>query len=173
MTTGDAAPNRTEKKPDRADRRERHDRHDRHDRNDRRRRLDLSPPRFNVDELAALAGAPLWQSVHDAVVTETTELAVFVEVRPLGHAPLRAAVPPVELPAAKVGDALRVRLLDPPRASEGAPVASARQAAGLDALDKLTAAEGPVPGVVVREVKGGYSVALLVDNPEAELGRAV
>lgn len=156
---------------ERRDRRERRDRHDHRD--PRGRHLDLSPPHFNVDELAALAGPPLWQSVHDATVADLTEAAVFVDVKPLGHAPLRAAIPPKELPDAKVGDALRVRLLDAPKAGETVPTASAAQARALDALDRLVALQGKpdgAPGFVVREVKGGYSVALCGANEDDVAG---
>ncbi|MBI1949343.1 MAG: S1 RNA-binding domain-containing protein [Deltaproteobacteria bacterium] len=126
-------------------------------------RLDLSPPHFNVDELAALAGPPLWQAVHAATVADVTEAAVFVDVQALGHAPVRAAVPAAELPGATVGAAVRVRLLDAPKAGEPVATASVAQARALDALDALLAQQSKgdgVPGYVVREVKGGYSVAL-------------
>ncbi len=135
-------------------------------------RVDHAPPRFNVDELAALAGPPLWQAVHDATVTDVTELAVFVEVRPMGHEPMRAAVPPQEGGTLAVGDAVRVRLLDPPRGNEAVPVASIEQARSLDSLDRLVGAvdaREPVPGYVVREVKGGFSVALFADDEPTEL----
>lgn len=143
---------------------------DRHDAWPRKRMLDLAPPRFNVDELAALAGPPLWQAVHDATVADVTDAAVFVDVKPLGHAPLRAAVPPAELMGAKAGDAVRVRLGDAPKTGEAVPSASVRQAAALDHLDALTkAADGKesVPGFVVREIKGGYSVSLFADDEDA------
>ena len=136
-------------------------------------RVDMAPPRFNVDELAALAGAPVWQAVHDAVVGDITEVAAFVEVRPVGHAPLRAAVPPQEAGGLKTGDAVRVRLLDPPRGNEVVAVASVEQARALDALDKLVAAtdkSDAVPGYVVREVKGGFSVALFAASDEDVAG---
>lgn len=153
---------------------ERRDRRDRRDHRDHRGpRIDLSPPRFNVDELAALAGPPLWQSVHDGVVADVTEAAVFVDVKPLGHAPLRAAVPCKELPGAKVGDAVRVRLLDAPKAGEPVATASVAQARALDALDMLLALQGKregAPGYVVREVKGGYSVALCAKDEDDVAG---
>jgi small subunit ribosomal protein S1 len=159
---------RNDRRDDRRGGRGRRDRRD--DRRDHRGpRVDLAPPRFNVDELAALAGAPLWQAVHDAAVSDVTEAAVFVEVRPLGHAPLRAAVPPQEMPGAETGQTIRVRLLDPPRANEGVAVASVEQARGLDALDKLvslTDQHEAIPGYVVREVKGGFSVALFADSED-------
>lgn len=137
-------------------------------------RIDNRPPRFDVAELAVLAGPPLWQSVHDAQVTDVTDVAVFVEVRPRGHEPLRAAVPRDELTgdAPASGAMLRVRLGDPPKAAEGeapVPTASVRQAAELDALERLLGAREksePVPGLVVREVKGGYAVALGVESEE-------
>lgn len=135
-----------------------------------RRRVDDSPPRFNVDELAALAGAPLWQSVHDATVADVTDAAVFVDVAPLGHPVLRAAVPPAELPGVKPGDTVRVRLGDPPKVGDYVPAASARQARSLDHLDALRKAmddKAAVPGFVVREVKGGYSVSLFADDEDA------
>lgn len=156
------------------ERRDRRDRRDRHDHRDHRgRHLDLSPPHFNVDELAALAGPPLWQAVHDAVVADVTEAAVFVDVKPLGHGPLRAAVPPKELPEAKAGDPVRVRLLDAPKAGETVPTASAAQARALDALERLVALQGKpegAPGFVVREVKGGYSVALCGKDEDDVVG---
>lgn len=132
----------------------------------------MGPPRFNVDELAALAGAPLWQSVHDAVIGEVTEVAVFVEVKPLGHDPLRAAVPPQEAQGLDPGTSVRVRLADPPRGKETVPTASILQARALDALDKLLAAAdgGGVPGYAVSAVKGGYSVALFAENEDSLAG---
>lgn len=136
-------------------------------------RLDLSPPRFNVDELAALAGPPLWQAVHSAVVGDVTEAAVFVDVQPLGHAPLRAAVPVAELPGAKAGDPVRVRLLDGPRPGVPVATASVLQARALDALDALLSRQGKdeaVPGFVVREIKGGYSVALCGNDEDDVVG---
>jgi small subunit ribosomal protein S1 len=160
-------------RPDRGDRADRGDRGPRRDRRDeprrdhRGRRLDLSPPRFNIDELAALAGAPLWQAVHEATIAEVTPAAVVVEVRPEGHAPLNALVKPEELPDLTVGRTLKVRLLDPPRDGETLPQASARQARDLlrhDELAKSVRAAGGVKGAVVREVKGGYAVALFADE---------
>ena len=136
-------------------------------------RLDFAPPKFNVDELAALSGAPLWQSVHDAMITDVTEAAVFVEVRPLGHAPMRAAVVPADAAGLDVGALVRVRMQDPPRGRDSMATASIAQARSLDALDKLLLAgesgEG-VPGVAISAVRGGYSVALFADNEEAVLG---
>lgn len=131
-------------------------------------RVDLSPPRFDAGELAALSGPPLWQSVHPAVVDAVTDAAVFVEVRPAGHEALRAAIPPDDFAGdiPEPGHELEVRLLDPPRGKDGeAPVATAsvKQAAELRGLDRIMKAahEGdPMPGVVIHEVKGGYAVAL-------------
>ncbi len=133
----------------------------------RGRRVDTAPPNFNVDELFALAGAPLWQAVHDAVIKEVTPAAVIVEVTPAGHEPLKAAVKPEELPELKVGASLRVRLLNPPQEGEALPVASAKQARDLDraaAIEKAKDGDS-VQGAVVREVKGGYTVALFTDDP--------
>ena len=156
------------------ERRDRRDRHDHRDHRDHRGpRFDMSPPRFNVDELAALAGPPVWQSVHSGVVADVTEAAVFVDVQPLGQAHVRAAVPTAELPGAKVGDAVRVRLLDAPKAGEPVATASVAQARALDALDALLAMQGKgegVPGFVVREIKGGYSVALCARDEDDLLG---
>jgi small subunit ribosomal protein S1 len=133
-------------------------------------RAEFAPPRFNVDELAALSGAPLWQSVHDAAITDVTEAAVFVEVRPLGHAPMRAAVHPADAAGYDVGAAVRVRLQDPPRGQDSMATASIAQALALDSLDKLLAAASDgnsgVPGVAISAVRGGYSVALFADNDE-------
>jgi small subunit ribosomal protein S1 len=127
-----------------------------------------------VDELAALAGPPLWQAVHDAVVLDVTDAATFVEVRPLGHPPIKAALPPSELVGRSPGDAVRVRLADQPTAGETVPSASARQAEALDHLDELKKASdqnAAVPGFVVREIKGGYSVALFAEGEDdAERG---
>lgn len=131
-------------------------------------RIDTAPPRFDVAEMAALSGPPLWQAVHPAVVDAVTEAAVFVEVRPAGHEPVRAAIPPDEIEGRSLstGDELKVRLLDPPRGAEGeAPVATAsvKQAEELSGLERVVRAanEGEaVPGVVIHEVKGGYAVAL-------------
>lgn len=131
-------------------------------------RVDTAPPRFDVAELAALSGPPLWQAVHPAVVDAVTDAAVFVEVRPVGHDPIRAAVPPDEVEGRSLsqGDELTVRLLDPPRGKDGeAPVATAsvKQAEELRGLDRIVRAANdgePVPGVVIHEVKGGYAVAL-------------
>ena len=135
-------------------------------RDHRGRALDLSPPRFNVDELAAVAGMPLWQSVHDAVIVEVTAAAVIVEVKALGHEPLKALVKPEELADLTVGSALKVRLLDPPKDGEGSALASAKQARDLTRFDEMLACIDldAVPGAVVREVKGGYSVALFTDE---------
>ncbi len=134
---------------------------------------DMSPPRFDVGELAALSGPPLWQAVHPAVVDAVTDAAVFVEVRAAGHEPVRAAIPPDEfggeLP--EQGAEINVRLLDPPRGTGGeAPVATAsvNQANELRGLERVMRAanEGePVPGVVIHEVKGGYAVALGAESP--------
>jgi small subunit ribosomal protein S1 len=135
----------------------------------RGRRMDDAPPRFNVDELAALAGAPLWQSVHDAVIADVTEAAVFVDVKPLGHAPLRAAVKPGELAGKQTGAAVRVRLGDPPKTGDAVPTASVLQAEALDHLDALKKAmddKAAVPGFVVREVKGGFSVSLFAEDED-------
>ncbi len=131
-------------------------------RDHRGRALDLSPPRFNVDELAAVAGMPLWQSVHDAAIVEVTPAAVVVEVKPLGHDAVKALVRPEELADLAIGTALKVRLLDPPKDGEGLPLASAKQARDLARFDEMQGSLDleAVPGAVVREVKGGYSVAL-------------
>jgi small subunit ribosomal protein S1 len=162
-----ARPERSERRPE-GDPRPRRD-----DRGDRRgrpqpgpRRLDLSPPRFNVDELAALAGPPVWQAVHDAVILEVTPAVVVIEVRPAGSEPLKAAVKPEELPELTVGTALRVRLNNPPAVGESLPTASVQQARDLDRFEAMAKArngEG-VNGAVVREVKGGYTVALFADD---------
>jgi small subunit ribosomal protein S1 len=164
---------RGKRRGDRPERGERGDRGGARRRRDHRGpRVDLSPPRFNVDELAALAGAPLWQAVHDATVADVTEAAVFVEVKPAGHPALRAAVPVVEAAGLKAGDAVRVRLGDPPKTGEAVPTASIRQAKALDGLDKLVAAadgKGAVPGFVVHAVKGGFSVALFADDEDGVL----
>lgn len=152
-----------------ASRGDRGDRHGHH----RGPRVDFAPPKFNVDELAALSGAPLWQSVHDAMITDITEAAVFVEVRPLGHAPMRAAVLPADAAGLEVGALVRVRLQDPPRGKDSMATASLAQARALDALDKLLAAGesgGGVPGVAISAVKGGYSVALFAENDEDVVG---
>jgi small subunit ribosomal protein S1 len=182
-SSGDRAPRgpRPQRKA-RGDRRDRPERAERSDgreasarrerpveprRDHRGRRLDLSPPRFNVDELAALAGAPLWQAVHDAAIVEVTPAAVVVEVRPAGHATLKALVRPEELSDLTVGRTLRVRLLDPPTAGEMLPFASVRQARDLgrfEEMQKSAEVEGGVKGAIVREVKGGYAVALFADE---------
>jgi small subunit ribosomal protein S1 len=134
-----------------------------------RRPVDDSPPRFNVDELAAIAGPPVWQAVHEAVITDVTDVAVFLDVKPHGQDVVRAIVAPTELGGLKAekGALVRARLLDPPTDKEPVAHASVRQARELDLVDRLTLAvdkgEG-VPGVVVREVKGGFSVALFADD---------
>jgi small subunit ribosomal protein S1 len=135
-------------------------------RDHRGRSLDLSPPRFNVDELAAVAGMPLWQSVHDAAIVEVTPAAVVVEVKPLGHEPLKALVKPEELADLTVGNVLKVRLLDPPKEGAGLALASAKQARDLARFDEMQSSVelDAVPGAVVREVKGGYSVALFTNE---------
>ena len=142
-------------------------------RDSRGRRLDLSPPRFNVDELFALAGAPLWQAVHEGTVAAVTEVAVLVDLAPQGHPPVRAAVRPVELPGAQPGQKVSVRLLDPP-VGDAVPTASVVQARDLSRFEQLKALKetpGGVDGRVVREVKGGYSVALFAANDdEAAVG---
>lgn len=135
-------------------------------RDHRGRQLDLSPPRFNVDELAAIAGMPLWQSVHDATIVEVTPAAVVLDVRALGHEPVKALVKPEELADLSLGATVRVRLGDPPPPGEPMAIASPKQAKDLARFDDMQNAmnsEG-VPGAVVREVKGGYSVALFTDE---------
>lgn len=135
-------------------------------RDPRGRKLDLSPPRFNVDELAAVAGMPLWQSVHEGVIVEVTPAAVVVEVKPLGHDPVKTLVKPEELPDLTLGATVKIRLLDPPPAGETLAIGSVKQARDLARFDEMQAsldADG-VMGAVVREVKGGYSVALFTDD---------
>jgi|GEM_PF-663836 len=151
-------------RPERAERAER--RGPRRD-GPRHRPIDLSPPKFNVDELLTLAGAPVWQAVHDAVILEVSLVAVIVEVRPQGAEPLKAVVKPEELPDLTVGTALRVRLNDPPAIGEALPSASVKQARDLDryeAMSKAVNTDDGVMGAVVREVKGGYTVALFTDE---------
>jgi small subunit ribosomal protein S1 len=138
-------------------------------------RVDLSPPRFDVADLAALAGPPLWHAVHPAVVKDVTDAAVFVEVTPVGRDPLRAAVERAEFAnAPEAGAELKVRLGPEPTVveAENSPVATAswRQAEELAALDRVLGsleANEPVVGVVVAEVKGGFSVALGADDADA------
>lgn len=136
-------------------------------RDPRGRKVDLSPPRFNVDELAAIAGMPLWQSVHDAIIVEVTPAAVVLEVKALGHEPVKALVKPEDLADLTLGATVRVRLGDPPPEGEPMAIASPKQAKDLarfDDMQNAMNAEGGVPGAVVREVKGGYSVALFTDD---------
>jgi small subunit ribosomal protein S1 len=135
-------------------------------RDQRGRKLDLSPPRFNVDELAAVAGMPLWQSVHEGTIVEVTPAAVVVDVRALGHEPVKALVKPEELADLTLGATIKVRLLDPPPAGETLAIASAKQARDLARFDEMQASldSDGVPGAVVREVKGGYSVALFAEE---------
>jgi small subunit ribosomal protein S1 len=152
---------------ERGERGPRRDRRDEPRRDHRGRRLDLSPPRFNVDELAAVAGPPLWQAVHAATIAEVTPAAVVVDIKPEGHAALKALVKPEELADLTIGAALQVRLLDPPKDGETLPQASVRQARDLGrfaALEASVNADGGVKGAVVREVKGGYAVALFADE---------
>ncbi len=164
-------------RPERGDRPERADRGDRRDRRDagsrdgprrdNRNRLDTSPPRFNVDELVALAGAPVWQAVHDAVILEVNMVAVIVEVRPVGAEALKAIIKLEEVPEPKVGTALRVRLGDPAAVGETLPSASIKHARDLDRYAAMAGAgnnPAGLPGAVVREVKGGYTVALFSDD---------
>ncbi|MFZ9887616.1 MAG: S1 RNA-binding domain-containing protein [Myxococcota bacterium] len=139
-------------------------------------RFEHGPPRFDVGELAVLSGPPLWQAVHPATVDAVTDVALFVQVQPVGHEPLRAAVPAAEMTGLTFspGDSLEVRLLDPPagRADEApVPAASLVQARELRGLERVVTAvsEGAMlPGVVVHEVKGGYAVALGAEQ-EGEL----
>jgi small subunit ribosomal protein S1 len=164
------APGARRGRGERGERNERGPRRDRRDdqhRDHRGRRLDLSPPRFNVDELAAVAGPPLWQAVHAATIAEVTPAAVIVDVQPEGHVPLKALLKPEEVADLTVGSALRVRLLDPPRDGETLPQASVRQARDLGRFEELARsveADGGVKGAVVREVKGGYAVALFAEE---------
>ena len=117
----------------------------------------------------ALAGPAVWQAVHDATIIEVTPAAVIVEVKPQGAEPLKAMVKPEELPELKVGTALRVRLNNPPAQGEALPTASVKQARDLDRAAAVMAASSRdgdgVTGAVVREVKGGYTVALFSDDP--------
>lgn len=148
------------------------------------RNVDTAPPRFDVGELAELCGPPLWQALHPAEITEVTEAAVFVNVKPRGHDPLRAMVDPKEFlgggagekqgdDAAVVGAEINVRLLDPPKpakpAAEGetpeppVPTASLRQANALALLEGVLKAKeesADLTGTIVAEVKGGYTVAI-------------
>jgi len=133
----------------------------------RGRQIDTSPPRFNVDELVALAGAPVWQAVHDATILEVNMVAVIVEVRPVGAEALKAIIKLEEVPEPKVGTVLRVRLGDPPAVGETLPSASIKQARDLDRYAAMAGASNNpagLPGAVVREVKGGYTVALFSDD---------
>ena len=138
----------------------------------RRGEPDTRPPRFDVSELVALEGSPLWQAVHPAEVTEVTEAAVFVEVRPAGHDALRAMIDPAEfggeLPP--VGAAFDVRLLDPPQEDTPIPAASKRHAeelALLSAVERARVADEEVQGVIAGQVKGGFAVALGIDDEDA------
>lgn len=146
-------------------RRERRPRRDR-DRDHRGRRIDNAPPRFNVDELVELTGYPLWQAVHTGTIVEVTPAAVVVEIKAPGHEPQKALVKPEELADLTLGSAVRVRLGNPPPPGEVLAIASAKHARDLDRYDEMQSAaqsEG-VMGAVVREVKGGYSVALFTDE---------
>jgi small subunit ribosomal protein S1 len=155
--------------PRRGNDRDRRPREDRRPRDDRRPnhargpRVDNSPPRFDPTLLVELAGAPLWQASHDAAVTDVTDVAVFVEVRPKGHPALRAAVPAKEFASdiPQVGTSLRVRLLNPPSSSESVPAASVKQAMALDLFDALLAAQSKgeaLKGTIAAVVKGGFAV---------------
>ncbi len=148
------------------------------------RHVDTAPPRFDVVELAELSGPPLGQAVHPAEVSEVTDAAVFVQVKPRGHDPLRAMIDPKEFlgggagqmqgdDAAVVGAELTVRLLDPPKppkpVAEGetpeppVPIASLRQANALALLEgvlRAKEANEALAGTIVAEVKGGYTVAI-------------
>lgn len=160
------APSEGEKSPSSKRGRGRGPRHDGRDRRGppgRGPRIDSSPPRFDPTLLVELAGPPLWQAVHDATVTDVTDVAVFVEVRAKGHEPVRAAVPTKEFASdlPQAGAALRVRLLGPPSKDESVPAASVRQAVAFELFDALLAAQAkgePVTGTVAAVVKGGFAV---------------
>lgn len=131
----------------------------------RARRHAPRPPRFDVEQLLSLAGPPLWQAVHPGTVVEVSDEGVWCEVAPEGHAPRRAWVKRSEwgLPPATLGDQVRVRLGDPPTRDDEPILASRLQALDLDALERISRAQEAretLPGVVVREIKGGFSVAL-------------
>jgi small subunit ribosomal protein S1 len=126
-------------------------------------RLDRAAPNFDTAELLALAGPPLWQATHEAKVVDVSEAAVAVEVTAAGQT-VRAVVKPAEFTSPPaVGATVRVRLGDPPKKPEEPATASVREARALDLLAQVGKAHegrGTVPGVILREVKGGYSVAL-------------
>ena len=173
------------KKPEKARRKSKRNKRDRNaGRGDSPKRKDARQPGFDVDQLNELAGQPLWQAVHSAKVVSCTDDAVIVEVSPEGHPSLSAQVPAADFgkQPPEVGTSLSVRLGDPLPQTEKSngegepalPQASFRQAEELAALARVAqvdAEKATMTGVVVREVKGGYAVALGVAS-ETELGQS-
>ena len=171
-------------KPDKARRKSKRNKRDRNTtRGDSSKRKEVRQPSFDVDQLREIVGHPLWQAVHSAKVISCSDEVVIVEVSPEGHPALSAQVPKSDWgnKEPEVGEAISVRLGDPaPQAQESngegeatLPVASYRQAEELAALARVAQADADkatLTGIVVREVKGGYAVALGIAS-ETELGQ--
>ncbi len=129
---------------------------------------------INMDLLLKKAGAPLWQGVHEAVVQEMGDATVTVAIQGSVDNAVLALVPRIELGAAcAIGDTLFV-YLEEPAAANTLPKASVKKANELLELKNLSGlvqAHREVQGFVAAPIKGGFSVALLVDSrEEAEKG---
>jgi small subunit ribosomal protein S1 len=132
-------------------------------------------PRFDVSLLRELAGTTIWESVHDAKVVSIADGQVEVDVLVQGADAVRASVPEAEFDTLipEAGETVSVRLLAPPTKKDDEETATAkasyRQAMELSALDMIKEAQESkqeLSGIIVGEVKGGYSVALGAEKTE-------
>lgn len=136
---------------------------------------DWYPPLFDVEEMNTIVGEPVWQQIHTSVIQEVKDDGVIVEVALPEQEPIVARIDRLELAGREIakGESLVIRLLAPAKENEDGTVgpaeASYRQAIELEALESVRQAlEGntELTGMIVGEVRGGFSVALGAQNNE-------
>lgn len=130
---------------------------------------------IDMELLLKKAGTPLWHGVHEAVIQELSEATALLAIQALpSESPVMALVSRKEInPACVIGDNLTVYLEEPATKSTlpKASVVKANELLELKALSGLVQAHLEVQGFVAATIKGGFSIALLVNSrADAEKG---
>ena len=130
---------------------------------------------IDMELLLKKAGTPLWHGVHEAVIQELSEATALLAIQALpSESPVMALLSRKEInPACVIGDNLTVYLEEPATKSTlpKASVVKANELLELKALSGLVQAHLEVQGFVAATIKGGFSIALLVNSrADAEKG---
>lgn len=134
---------------------------------------------YSAEEIEAIEGQPFWNWVNSGTLKSIAEDGLIVAIRK-GSEVVDVFVPLEELALGRdrnIGQELRIYVDDSLKSHTNAEhpiVGSEIKAIDLDLLDRAaraSKAQETIPGYVVGEIKGGYSVALFAENREqAEQG---